>query len=58
MWKGFHHVDEVESRLIKNMVEEGIPWNTIVKAQVTKCVGDMARRCDQLFKRKGQLFRE
>ena len=31
MGKGFHHVDEVESRLIKNMVEEGIPWNTIVK---------------------------
>ena len=31
MGKGFQHVDEVESRLIKNMVEEGIPWNTIAK---------------------------
>ena len=31
MGEGFQHVDEVESRLIKNMVEEGIPWNTIVK---------------------------
>ena len=27
-------------------------------AKVKKCVGGMARRCEQLLKRKGKLFRE
>ena len=31
MVKGFHHVDEVEARLVRNMEKEGIPWNTITK---------------------------
>ena len=43
--------DEYKQRLRKTAL--GLP-----QAQVTKCVGDMVRRCDQLFKRKGQLFRE
>ena len=31
MGKGFQHVGEVESRLVKNMVKESIPWSTILK---------------------------
>ena len=43
--------DEYKQRLRKTAL--GLP-----QSYVAKCVGDMARRCGQLFKRKGQLFRE
>ena len=43
--------DEYKQRLRKTAL--GLP-----QSYVAKCVGDMSRRCGQLFKRKGQLFRE
>ena len=43
--------DEFKQRLRKTAL--GLP-----ESFVTKCVGDMARRCKQVFERKGKLFRE
>ena len=43
--------DEYKQRLRKTAL--GLP-----RSYVTKCVGDMARRCGELYKRKGKLFRE
>ena len=43
--------DEYKQRLRKTAL--GLP-----RSRATKCAGDMARRCGELCKRKGQLFRE
>ena len=44
-------VDEFKQRLRKTAL--GLP-----EAYVKKCVGDMTRRCNELFKRGGKLFNE